>query len=232
MGSGQTKRSRNTHLAIVGGTGDVQALASAPPRPLAPVTVSRMSADAFVPAPEMARWIRETFLRAGSTLYNPAHVHLEFASIGLLWTNVPNRSRMRIVLATAEDPSTGISTAWKRGRAEQQLSEWFGEIPNFLITLYAPELVEFPNREFCAVIEHELFHCAQQLDEFGAPKFRQDGSPAFGIKGHCVEEFIGVVERYGAVGNTKHLVDAAAKAPAVHQAQIDWACGTCARRVA
>ncbi len=29
--------------------------------------------------------------------------------------------------------------------------------------------------EFCALVEHEPYHLAQELDEFGAPKFTKDG---------------------------------------------------------
>jgi hypothetical protein len=57
------------------------------------------------------------------------------------------------------------------------------------------------------------------LDEFGCPKFnRQTGLPVFGMIGHDVEEFVGIVRRYGAgsaAGRTRDLVAAAKKKPEI-----------------
>nr|WP_271894430.1 putative metallopeptidase [Phyllobacterium sp. IY22] len=47
-------------------------------------------------------------------------------------------------------------------------------------------------------MEHELYHAGQDRDSFGAPKFRKStGLPVFILRGHDIEEFIGVVRRYG-----------------------------------
>lgn len=183
----------------------------------------------FLAAPGVHEWVTRTFLKRESTLYNPDHDHLNEAHIGFLWTNVENRRQMRRVIATAEDPNPAGGSKWKNARAEQQLREWFGAIPDFLITLYAPFLVEADNRTFCAIIEHELYHCAQKLDEFGSPKFQSDGLPAFAIRGHDVEEFIGVATRYGMTADIKKLFDAVSSTRQVSDRAIDGVCGTCLR---
>jgi Putative phage metallopeptidase len=54
--------------------------------------------------------------------------------------------------------------------------------------------------------------------------------PAFTLVGHDVEEFIGVVRRYGAAAaGVQAMIDAAADGPTVAQADVDFACGNCAR---
>lgn len=82
---------------------------------------------------------------------------------------------------------------------------------------------------FCALCEHELSHCGQARDEFGVPKFSQEtGMPAFCMRGHDVEEFVGVVARYGALTpEIAALVQAANSAPVVAGGQIAIACGSC-----
>ena len=79
--------------------------------------------------------------------------------------------------------------------------------------------------------EHELSHCGVERDAFGAPKFRKaTGLPAFTLRGHDVEEFVGVVRRYGAAAaGVQAMIDAAADGPTVAQANIDFACGNCTR---
>jgi hypothetical protein len=55
---------------------------------------------------------------------------------------------------------------WQKARQEQQMREWFGDEPTYLIT--------------------------QATDEYGAPKFSQDDLPKLYLSGHDVEEFVGV----------------------------------------
>jgi hypothetical protein len=155
--------------------------------PFAPAT--------FVPAPDVATWMNETFIMPDAALRNDDHQHLEFARIGVVWTNIPNRHQERWLVGTAEIPNIN-GGAWKRGRATCQLVEWFGFEPDFLLTLYAPLLAKVSDRDFCAVIEHELYHCAHSTTAQGVPRFHKDGAPIFGIRGHDVEEFTGVVRRY------------------------------------
>jgi hypothetical protein len=77
----------------------------------------------------------------------------------------------------------------------------------------------------------ELENRAVERDIYGAPKFRKStGLPAFTLQGHDVEEFISVVRRYGAAAaGVQAMIDAAAQGPTVAAADIDFACGNCAR---
>ncbi|MQU78407.1 hypothetical protein FB009_109180 [Sinorhizobium medicae] len=114
-----------------------------------------------------------------------------------------------------------------------QIKQWFGFVPDFIITLDAEYCRHCGDAEFMALVEHELYHAAQDTDAFGAPKFsRSTGRPVFTIRGHDVEEFVGVVRRYGAdAAGVRALVDAANGPPEIAKAQISHACGTCRLRI-
>ena len=85
--------------------------------------------------------------------------------------------------------------------------------------------------QWCALVEHELSHCGVERDAFGAPKFKKStGLPSFTLVGHDVEEFVGVVRRYGAAAaGVQAMIDAANATPTVAAAAIDAACGNCKR---
>lgn len=202
-------------------------------RPHPPDEVGDDAPERFVPDANFADWIRGTFIDATGPLANDAHEHLSDARIGVLWTNAINSTKMRRVMATAEIPQT-MGGAWKRGRAEQQIRDWFDSDVDFLLTFYAPECSVLDDRSFCALVEHELYHCAQAVDQYGEPKFdRMTGAPLYAIKGHDVEEFTGVVRRYGATSNdVRELVAAANTRPLIGSDPIALACGTCARAAA
>lgn len=207
-------------------------------RPMPPATmVDELDARdlfAFRPAPDLADWLRTVFIDAAGQLHNPDHGHLEHATIGALWTNVLNtRSGRRIVGQAELGEPRGAMGKWAKGRVAQQVREWFGREPDFIVTFDALHAVECTDAEFCALVEHELYHCAQEHDEFGSPKFRLDGSPAFAMRGHDVEEFVGVVARYGAeASGVARLVEAAMRGPTVAPVRIAHACGTCQLRAA
>lgn len=184
----------------------------------------------FAPAQKLADWIMATFLDSSSRLYNEEHRHLLRARIGFLWTNVPNRRQGRIILATAEMPQPR-GPAWKKAAEELQLIEWFGCVPDFKITVYAPWAETADHWSWCALIEHELYHCAQARNARGALRFnRETGRPIFALLGHDVEEFIGVVARYGpAPAGVVDFVEAAKRRPKFGRADIYGACGTLAK---
>lgn len=204
------------------------------PRPRPPETMFDLSEvnRGFVPALDLATWVRAVFIDDEGPLANPAHAHLQDADIGVLWTTVANRRHGLVILGQAEMGDTiGGMGKWAKARARQQLCEWFGDIPTFVMTISADYARECEDIEFCALIEHELFHMGQDNDEFGSPKFKRDGKPAFGMRGHDVEEFVGVVRRYGAEATgTAALVEAANKGPEIGSARITQACGTCLER--
>lgn len=190
-------------------------------------------APLFLPAPDMTDFIYQTFISDSSELHNPAHKHLSHGRLGVLWTNTEYTKKKRRILGTAEKPARSSST-WKSKRGEYQLTQWFDDIPDFVITLQANFFAGAGNPERCALLEHELMHCAQARDEFGAPRFNQQtGRPVFTIKGHDVEQFIGVIERYGATSDEeRRMKKAFDEGPEFGQAMIDGICGTCLKEVA
>lgn len=121
---------------------------------------------------------------------------------------------------------------WQKARQEQQIRDWFGEGPDFLITLAGDYCAQCTEAEFCALVEHELYHIAQKADKYGAPTFGDDGLPKLGMRGHDVEEFVGVVRRYGASHDVQQLIDAASRPPEVAKINISRACGTCLLKLA
>lgn len=203
-----------------------------PPEDL--VTFSDMEMmDRFIPAPDVLAWIEETFLDEDSAMFNMDHAHLRDAALGVLWTNCDNSRNMRSVIGQAELMPPMAMGKWQRARAIQQVEEWFGGMPDFLLTFSAPAAHGMDDASFCALVEHELYHCAQKLDDFGMAKFKQDGSPSFAIRGHDVEEFVGVVARYGAIDpGVAAMVEVAGRRPLMGAASIAGACGTCLRAVA
>jgi hypothetical protein len=180
--------------------------------------------------------VRSTFLEERGDLHNPEHQHLADVSIGFLWAAQGLTKAGRRVIGLTEDLQVSMrGNAWQSGRATQQMREWFGAEPRFLITLDAQHCAECSDVEFCALVEHELFHCGHKRDEFGEPAYTKDGQPRLYLRGHDLEEFVGIVERYG-VGNPDgplaRMVIAAAKGPQLHGYRIANACGTCMLRAA
>jgi hypothetical protein len=202
-------------------------------RPHSPDECGEDEPTRFVPSAAHAEWIRDTFIAGGGALSNPDHEHLLDAKIGVLWTNCVNVRQQRQILATAEIP-TIMGSTWKRERALQQLRDWFESEIDFLLTFYATECDRLDDRAFCALVEHELYHCAQALDRYGNPRFdRNSGLPVYAIRGHDVEEFAGVVRRYGVTSSdVQAIVDAANSKPLIGDVPIDLACGTCASKAA
>lgn len=186
------------------------------------------------PALDLIVWMRSTFIEEDAPLLNEEHTHLLDAKIGALWCSVPNARQMNAVVGMCETTQFQ-GGRWAKVRQHQQLLGWFGFLPDFLITLDASYADECSDAAFCALVEHELLHCGQERDPYGAPKFRKDGSPALAIRGHDVEEFVSIVARYGvgaAAGQTAALVEAASRAPLICATDIAGVCGTCGRRAA
>ncbi len=189
----------------------------------------RIDLGTFSPSPEMSDWISRSFLNEGSPLVNTEHHHLRFAQIGVLWTNAECVSRGRRVLGTAEMCSRSSATTWVGARHQRQIIDWFGYVPDFIMTLDAVCALQCSDAQFCALVEHELYHMGQDRDGFGFPKFRKDGRPAFTIRPHDIEEFVGVVRRYGAgAAGVQPMIDAASFGPEVTEGSIAAVCGTCA----
>lgn len=183
----------------------------------------------FKPAPEVAEWVQRCILAEDGPLHNPEHSHLIDADLCWLWAPGGFTSKMRTVIGHAEEVAFRCN-AWQRGRQEQQMVEWFGRVPGWLITLDAHHCATCSDAEFCALVEHEMTHIAQAGDAFGAPRFRKDGSPVLTMRDHDVSEFVSVVRRYGTGdpdSSISRMVAAAKAAPEVASARIAGACGTC-----
>lgn len=208
----------------------------APKRPLPPDFLFSEESwlKPIAPADGLAEWVNESLLQEGAPLYNPDHGHVFYADIAYLWAAVENKKQMRRVIGQCEEVMIRAG-GWQKARQEQQLYEWFGRVPKFLITLDANYARECSDLEWCSLIEHELYHVGQRKDEFGEPAFTKDGEPKLGIRGHDVEEFVGIVRRYGvgaAAGDTAKLVEAARRPAEIGHIAIAQACGTCLLRAA
>lgn len=195
-------------------------------RPLPPLDSLPYPFSLYRPAPEVWEWIDHQLLSEDGGIYNPDHEHLRDADIAVLWASSGFEKAGRLVLGQAESVMFRAG-GWQKARQEQQMIQWFGRVPAFLITLAADYCANCSDAEFCALVEHELYHIARKTDEFGAPKFKQDGTPSLYLKGHDVEEFVGVVRRYGASEEVQQLIDAASNPPEVAKINIARACGTC-----
>jgi hypothetical protein len=180
----------------------------------------------LTPAPEVWEWIQGEILADSGSIHNEDHAHLIDADIAVMWASASFEKQGRRVLGQAEQVAFRTG-GWQKARMEQQMFDWFGGVPTFIITLAADYCSSCSDTEFCALIEHELYHLAQATDKYGQPAFTQDGAPKLKLQGHDVEEFVGVVRRYGASAQVQEMVDAAQQPPEVAKINIARACGTC-----
>jgi hypothetical protein len=196
-------------------------------RPMPPDDMA-FGVPAFAPIAELDDFVRSTFLDQASPLCIEEHEHLLQARIGYLWAGVEAVDKGREILGTAQ-LLTPPQKKWSSLRARFQLEEWFGSI-DFLITLSAPYCLECSDAHFLALLDHELMHCHYQV-EFDSPKLGRDGIPMWAVRAHDVEQFVGVVARWGArAAGVEQLVRAAQKKPRFTELDIDevmLGCGTC-----
>lgn len=183
-----------------------------------------------LPAIDLASFFLAALLSPDSRLYNVEHEHLLTAKIGFLFTDTPATRKGKHIMGQAEMPSQMSGSPWAKARALQQYCDWFGEPQDFIITLYAPYVLQAAPIEQMALLEHELYHCGHVHDSQGIPKFKQDGSPVFGIRGHDVEEFVGVARRYGiSAGEGRALAEALLSGPELSPVTVSAVCATCIR---
>lgn len=186
------------------------------------------------PATDVWGWVQNEILADTGSIHNPDHAHLIDANIQVMWASASFARQGRTVLGQAEQVMHRAG-GWQKARQEQQMREWFGEEPTYLITLAADYCAQCSDAEFCALVEHELYHIAQATDEYGAPKFTREGLPKLTMRDHDVSEFVSIVERYGVghpEGDLARMVEVAKKPPSVSRASIANACGTCLLRSA
>lgn len=186
----------------------------------------------LMPATGIHEWVTEQILDGNGSLHNPDHSHLIDADIAFMWAASAFSKKGRTVLGQAEEVVMRAG-GWQKARMEQQMYGWFGHKPDYIITLAADFCSECSDLEFCALLEHELYHIAHKTDEFGAPEFYRDtGKPKLCMRGHDVEEFVGVVRRYGASTDVQEIIDAASQPAEVAKINIARACGTCLMKLA
>lgn len=197
-------------------------------RPAPPASVLDMVglSPRLTPAPEVWEWLQAQILADTGSIHNEDHAHLIDADIRVMWASSSFEKQGRRVLGQAEQVAFRAG-GWQKARMEQQMRDWFGDIPDFIITLAADYCATCSDADFCALVEHELYHLAQATDQYGQPAFTKEGVPKLKLQGHDVEEFVGVVRRYGASPDVQLLVDAANKPAEVGKLNISRACGTC-----
>ncbi len=200
-------------------------------RPMPPDSLLELSVHSdfsirLIPAPDVGEWLQAEILAETGSIHNEDHAHLLDADIRVMWASSSFEKQGRTVLGQAEQVAFRAG-GWQKARMEQQMRDWFGEVPAFIITLAADYCAQCSDADFCALVEHELYHIAQATDQYGAPKFTQEGLPKLEMRGHDVEEFVGVVRRYGASPAVQELVDAANNPAEVGKLNISRACGTC-----
>ena len=180
----------------------------------------------LAPAPEVWEWLQAEILADTGSIHNEDHAHLLDADIRVMWASAAFAKKGRTVVGQAEQVAFRAG-GWQKARMEQQMFDWFGSVPAYIIILAADYCAQCSDADFCALVEHELYHIAQAKDQYGAPKFTQEGLPKLEMRGHDVEEFVGVVRRYGASPDVQALVDAANSPAEVGKLNISRACGTC-----
>lgn len=187
----------------------------------------------LAPAPDLMNWVITNFLTIGGPLHNPDHDHIaelihdneEF--LACVWASSACIAKKRMVLGQCEKVMFNQG-GWKKARQEQQMRDWFGYVPVYLITIDASYCDQATDRDFCALIEHELYHIGVERDGDGEPLYSDmTGLPKHYLAGHDVEEFVGVVKRWGADESVKRLIEVTKQAPFVSDVNISKCCGTC-----
>ncbi|EPQ6384851.1 putative metallopeptidase [Acinetobacter baumannii] len=187
----------------------------------------------LIPAPDLKNWVVANFLTLGGPLHNPDHDHIaemlhdNEGFLAFAWASSAYTRAKRMVLGQCEKVMFNQG-GWKKARQEQQMRDWFGYVPVYLITIDASYCDQATDRDFCALIEHELYHIGVERDEDGDPLISEmTGLPKHYLAGHDVEEFVGVVKRWGADESVKRLIEVAKQAPFVSDVNISKCCGTC-----
>lgn len=114
----------------------------------------------LVPANEVQEWMQRQIIDDAGSLFNPDHGHLADADLRFMWASSAFEKKGRHVLGQAEEVAMRAG-GWQKARMEQQMHEWFGRIPKFIITTAADYCEQCNDLEFCALVEHELYHIAR-----------------------------------------------------------------------
>lgn len=87
----------------------------------------------LIPATEIGEWVNQNILSEEGRIHNPDHAHLVDADVAFMWASGSFSKSGRIVLGQCEQVMM-LAGGWQKSRMEQQMHEWFGRIPKFIIT--------------------------------------------------------------------------------------------------
>ncbi|MCX0335045.1 putative metallopeptidase [Acinetobacter radioresistens] len=187
----------------------------------------------LAPAVELKEWVLKNFLTLGGQLHNPDHDHIaellhdDETFLAFAWASSAAVAKKRMVLGQCEKVMFNQG-GWRKARQEQQMRDWFGYVPVYLITVDASFCENSNDREFCRLIEHELYHIGVERDPVGEIIYSDmTGLPKHYLAGHDVEVFFGETKRWGADESVKRLLEIAKNAPFVSETNIAACCGTC-----
>ncbi len=90
----------------------------------------------LTPAPEVWEWLKAEILANTGSIRNEDHVHLLDADIRVMCASSSFEKQGRTVLGQAEQIAFRAG-GWQKSRMEQQMRDWFGDVPAFIITLAA-----------------------------------------------------------------------------------------------
>lgn len=128
---------------------------------------------------------RQTY-RIMDELIGAFHPHLADAKIAMAW---------RYKWSEDADGRLKLGQARKASDLDNALHGY-----DFIILLNYEALnaAEFTDIQLTALIDHELMHCQVTVDEDGVEKRDEHGRPVWRTRGHDVEEFVEIADRYGA----------------------------------
>lgn len=136
---------------------------------------------------------------AARLMLDPEHAHLadNEISIGYLMRLHAKEKGGKVELGSMHDAKYMAQGGFKE-LFTQLLTGMLGFSPQFVMVLDRDWWLQASELEQEALVWHELCHCKQKLDKYGAPKFGLDGTPSYGIVEHDVTAFRSEVAKYGA----------------------------------
>lgn len=175
--------------------------------------VPRPPADlmTFKAAPEIYQWLHAGILNIKHDNFNEDHLHIidyAFDEIAFMWAACGYETKGRRVIGQCEQVAF-MAGGWKRERQEDWFKTVLGCIPKYLLTFDAQYCGECTDNQLAALIEHEIYHISHKTDAYGLPAFGKDGRAKLAVVAHDVEEFHGVVKRYGADDDVRKMIELA-----------------------
>lgn len=169
----------------------------------------------FLAAHEIYEFLHETIFNKHSEYFNEDHQHLfemQPHELAFMWADGGFEKARKYVIGECEKVQF-MAGGWKRERQIMWFRMIFNDVPEFLITLDARYCRDCTKHQFMSLLEHELYHIVQKLNQYGEPAFKANGRPSLEIIGHDVEEFSAVVKRYGGDDDVNEMVDMAKQKP-------------------